>query len=307
MSVYIWNRNRFEQMKCYFLFQKASALAVIAWFVFCLSIPDTAWSSEKSATYPPQRIVSLNVCTDQLLMLIAKPENIQSLSYLARDPAYSAMAKQAQNFPVTYGRAEEILKLKPDLTVTMAFSGSSTTKILKKLGFRVISVPYARSFSDVRNNIRLLGSQLGRKKRAEQILKEFDHRLANIPKADENNRPFAIAYYVNHYAAGKNTVMNEILTHAGFETSGNIFNISGMHKLSLETLIRHAPDFIFTGYYHNSGKSMGNQLLTHPAIKKTAHKKTVIPLAHNLTDCGTPHILTALEKLSKIRKQLLKK
>ena len=44
------------------------------------------------------RVVSLNLCTDQMLVLLA-PEKIAALSPLARDPALSFVAPQAAHLP----------------------------------------------------------------------------------------------------------------------------------------------------------------------------------------------------------------
>jgi iron complex transport system substrate-binding protein len=46
-----------------------------------------------------QRVVSLNLCTDQMLVLLA-PEKVAALSPLARDPALSFVAPQAANLPI---------------------------------------------------------------------------------------------------------------------------------------------------------------------------------------------------------------
>ena len=46
----------------------------------------------------PQKIVSLNLCTDQLLMLLADPNQIASLSKIADDPNVSFLAERSAEF-----------------------------------------------------------------------------------------------------------------------------------------------------------------------------------------------------------------
>ena len=48
------------------------------------------WSLHAGAAIP-ERVVSLNLCTDQMLVLLA-PEKVLALSPLARDPALSFVA-----------------------------------------------------------------------------------------------------------------------------------------------------------------------------------------------------------------------
>ena len=45
-----------------------------------------------AAQEAPARVVSMNLCTDQLAMLLAAPGQLLSVSKLARDPMSSAMA-----------------------------------------------------------------------------------------------------------------------------------------------------------------------------------------------------------------------
>ncbi len=44
---------------------------------------------------PPERVVSVNLCTDQLAMLLAAPGQLISVSHLASDPLSSSMVKSS--------------------------------------------------------------------------------------------------------------------------------------------------------------------------------------------------------------------
>ena len=48
----------------------------------------------------PQRIVSLNLCTDQLLMMLVEPERIAAVSYHAVNPDTSNLAREARDLPI---------------------------------------------------------------------------------------------------------------------------------------------------------------------------------------------------------------
>ncbi|WP_204320163.1 hypothetical protein, partial [Klebsiella oxytoca] len=49
----------------------------------------------------PRRVVSFNLCADQLVLALADPGQIAALSPYARNPAISAAAAAAGGFPVT--------------------------------------------------------------------------------------------------------------------------------------------------------------------------------------------------------------
>ena len=65
----------------------------------------------------PQRVLSLNLCTDQLLMALLPPQRIASITWLSRtegDPALQALARQ---LPINHGSPEEVLAARPDLVL----------------------------------------------------------------------------------------------------------------------------------------------------------------------------------------------
>src|SRR3546814_21060735 len=91
----------------------------------------------------------MNVCTDQLVMQIARPERIVSLSFLSRDPQVSAMAAEAAVFPVNHGLAEEILPLRPDLVVAGSYTPRPTVPLLRRLGVPVLALAAETSIAAV--------------------------------------------------------------------------------------------------------------------------------------------------------------
>src|SRR6056297_3507789 len=82
----------------------------------------------------PRRVVSINLCTDQLAMMLAAPGQLISVSDLAADPHRSAMAEAARAYPVNHGRAEEVYLLDPDLVLTGAYNARATVEMLRGVG-----------------------------------------------------------------------------------------------------------------------------------------------------------------------------
>ncbi|WP_317616335.1 substrate-binding domain-containing protein [Paracoccus mutanolyticus] len=78
----------------------------------------------------PRRVVSINLCTDQLALAVAAPGQLVSVSELARDPALSAMASRAAAIPSNRGRAEEVLALRPDLVLASSLGDAATVRLL---------------------------------------------------------------------------------------------------------------------------------------------------------------------------------
>ena len=84
-----------------------------------------AMASVSLAADRPARIVSLNMCTDELVLRLADPVRIASVTWLSQDPRNANMAEAARRVPANHGLAEEVLGFKPDLVV--AFPGGRGT------------------------------------------------------------------------------------------------------------------------------------------------------------------------------------
>ncbi|MGE5360084.1 MAG: hypothetical protein ACM3NQ_13785, partial [Bacteroidales bacterium] len=93
------------------------------------------------AEMPPRRIVSLTVCTDQLLLDLVDRDRIAALTYLAVDPTVSMRVEDARGLKGVHWFAEEVLALQPDLVIAQEYSATGAVDMLRRLGFRVVLVP----------------------------------------------------------------------------------------------------------------------------------------------------------------------
>nr|MBP9035710.1 ABC transporter substrate-binding protein [Pseudomonadales bacterium] len=85
---------------------------------------------------PPQRVVSLNLCTDQVLLALLPRERIAMLSQLAADRTLSWAAARAEGIARFDGSVERIVQLDPDLVLTGSQASLSSAAVLKRLGYR---------------------------------------------------------------------------------------------------------------------------------------------------------------------------
>ena len=76
------------------------------------------------------RMVSMNVCTDQLLLTLADPEQIIGLSRFSRDGWQSLSANDMKRYPVLSGGAEDVLLAKPDIVVASLFDKRASVVFL---------------------------------------------------------------------------------------------------------------------------------------------------------------------------------
>ena len=117
----------------------------------CLGLP-------AGAEELPRRVLSMNLCTDQLAMLVAAPGQLISVSAMSQDPRGSVMAEEAMQYHGNRGLAEDIFLMQPDLVLAGSFSTTATVQLLRRLGQRVEVFEPEYSFDDMRANLRRMGA-----------------------------------------------------------------------------------------------------------------------------------------------------
>src|SRR6185312_17196756 len=115
----------------------------------------------------PHRIMSLKICTDELLMDLAPPSRIASVTFLSRESAALKLWPEAARIPVNHNSLEEVLATRPDLILTDNFTSPQMRALLAKSGARVVEVPPAETFAEIRAVTRLVGQAVGEPGRAE--------------------------------------------------------------------------------------------------------------------------------------------
>ena len=152
---------------------------------FALAVSAFACALPVMAAERPARVVSMNLCTDQLAMLLAAPGQLISVSYLAHRPRASVMAEQAKSYPANRGLAEEIFLLGPDLVIAGTFTTRATVSMLKRLGIPVVEFAPASSLQDIRARIAQMGEALGQQEEATALIAKFDADLDAARSGDE--------------------------------------------------------------------------------------------------------------------------
>jgi iron complex transport system substrate-binding protein len=247
-------------------------------------------------TAVPGRVVSLNLCTDQLAMMIAAPGQLYSVSHVARDPRASAMASEADGYEINHGLAEEIYLMRPDLVLTGTYTRRTTTRILRRLGITVEEFDPARSLDDVRQNIARVGEVLGRPQRARNMLRDFDRRLEDL-RSPGAARLRAATYHANGYTAGQDTLAGRILSAAGLINVAVEAGYPEGGVLPLEILAMALPDLVVTSHAY-PGASRSEEIMAHPVVRHLQANTGHATLSDHDWVCGTPHVLRAIGRLS---------
>ena len=196
----------------------------------------------------PQRIVSIGLCTDQLLLLLAEREQIASVSVWARDRNMSYMIDAVGDIPLNNASIEEIVRFEPDLVVASEFVAWHTVGFLRELGYPVRQVPVATSVEQIYDLLRQFGAWTGSERRAQALIEQMQQRLEDI-RARYAGRPqkSVIIYSPNGLTIGADTLENDLFVHAGYRNLAAEMGIKGFQAISLEKLVAADPEVLPIG------------------------------------------------------------
>ncbi len=228
------------------------------------------------------RTVSLNLCTDQLLVLLA-PEQITALEPLARDPALSFVAAQAAGLPQVRADAEAVLALHPDLVLAGRYGAQGTVALLRAHGTIVVQFDEAEDFAAVGLQVARMADLLGVPERGARLVAAMWRRLAKLRRQTGT----ALLWEAGGWSAGPGSFGDAILRAAGYTDLG-----SG-GRVGVERLLAIRPDLLVTETAARF-PSMATDLAWHPALAGMLRRVVAPPLLV----CAGPWSVGAVETLA---------
>ncbi|GGF70457.1 cobalamin ABC transporter substrate-binding protein [Azorhizobium oxalatiphilum] len=238
----------------------------------------------------PQRIVSLNLCADELLVHLADRDAIASLTYLARDARGSTVAREAAGIPINHGLAEEIVPLKPDLVIAGVFTTRNTVSLLKKLGVPLLEIGIAHSPEEAAAQIRTVAERIGEPARGERLASDLLADFARLPPVPAN-RPTAVVVRPNGFTAGGGSMVDAVMTRAGLDNIAGRNPADRMGQLSVEQIVIARPDVLITDAEPGAPPSLAQEVLRHPALAAMPARKISVP--GRLWACAGPELAQA--------------
>jgi iron complex transport system substrate-binding protein len=244
------------------------------------------WSAAAAAA--PTRVVSLNLCTDELVLLLAAPGQLASVSFLGADSHETALAPRARGLPTNNGRLDSVVALAPDLVFTGGGSDRYARELAARLGLRVVDVPPPSSIADIRHNIATVAAALGRDAAGAALIARFDTELGPVPGLAQS----ALLLGGGGTTAGANGVGAQLLRHAGL-----VQQDVPAGQVSLERLLADPPRVIVQTQYRSSQASLGQSWLQHPALKALPAATRIITVDGRPWTCMGPLVAPEIARL----------
>ena len=256
--------------------------------------------SDFTADTDKPRVVSINLCADQLLLALADDAQILSLTNLSHDPAGSVHYRKARLFPTNTGIIEEVLPYNPDVVIAGQFTSRYTLQLLEAVGLRIELIPIASSIDVMLANIEKVAGWLQQQQRGEEIVAGLRQRLDALPEPP-STPPLAAIYDPNGYTVGEASLRGEALKIAGWHNVATDRGISSYGQLPLETLLKLAPDALVESPYSAGTWSRAQAMNSHPALSWRGLDTRVISIPSSHTICGGPWTLDVIDHLLQAR------
>jgi iron complex transport system substrate-binding protein len=257
------------------------------------------------ADTPPKRIVSFNLCADQLLLALADPGQIAGLSPYAVNPLLSVMTDTAVPFPRLDWDAESVVNLAPDLVL----GGPSHRPIhamLSAMGIRVVDVALIRSLADARRQAIEVGKLIGHLARGEALARQIEQAEARLAAAALKPPLTALVIQREGYREGPASLASAMLSIAGLRPPDRASSGAGGFMaaeqggfVSLEHLLTSGPDVLVLQDPPRQARDQGALFITHPALLARYGPNRRIDLPERYTLCGGPPLIEGLDYLAK--------
>lgn len=234
----------------------------------------------------PVRILSMNMCTDLLLLQLVPGRRVVAVTYLAHEGAEALFPGADAGIAINHGTPEDIINLKPDLIVAGDFSTALTRSLARRVGARLVEVKSATTFDDIRANLRQLGAAVGEPARAEALVHRMDATLADLAATAPRRPTRVVVWSGGTTVPGKDTLTNAIVTAAG---ARNVAAVPGPADSSfgVEELLAARPDALLYGGSKSGVRSLTTDEGHHRVIRRLYAGRRIAfdSIVHS---CGLP-------------------
>ena len=258
-----------------------------------------------TADAAPVRIVSLNLCADEMVLRLAAPGTVKSVTWLARDPALSNVAALAQTVPVNRGLAEDVVPLAPDLVLAGAYTTRTAVALLRRLKIPVLELDVPRNVDEALAQIAMVAAAIGTPVNGAQLIANITSGLAELDALPATDAPaIAAIYQPNGLTIGQGSLVNDLLTRAGLRNLAVERRIDNYGALPLEWLLLAQPDLLIVNAGEDRGRAMAYEVLKHPALLRRYRGQRVVSVPSAWWSCPGPRLVDAVKRLQQAARHL---
>lgn len=242
------------------------------------------------------RVMSTNLCADIVLLSLADPEQIVSVSARSQDPARSSLAARAAGFAPNSGSAEEVIAARPDIVLaSRRWQARHQTALFERHGIAIVTVPFPDDWAGIFDSTLRVGARIGRTEAAEALIDEVRERLAVL---DQGGGASALYLRPNGGTAGAQTHVNAVLEAAGLRNHAAAGGRKGWGRATLEEVVADPPEIIVSSRMVHDTAYARAGFSRHPQMRELAATRPLLAYTQNDWGCSNWQLVEAAEELA---------
>jgi len=215
---------------------------------------------------PPRRVASLNLCTDELVLLLADPRQILSVTHLGQSEAETPLWRSALRYRRNDGSLLSVAEGRPDLVLTMGGSGRDPARLARRLGMRIVDLSYPTRLADMKRAVVTVAAALGRPEHGRRIIAAMARLEAGAP---------ARAADAVWLGGGGRSVASTGLAAEWMRLAGLRQRPLAGDRIGLEQLLVRPPAVLVRSDYRAGQYSGEQRWLAHPLAARARPGRSV--------------------------------
>jgi len=220
----------------------------------------------RAATPKPQRVASINLSADEVLVTILPSERLVAVTRWADVPGTSNVVGRVPPAVHRFAKAdlEQLVALRPDLVAVSEYTDADFMKQLERSGLRVHRMLGLGTLAGVRGAILDLGRAVGEEDAAGRLVAEYDGKLAELARRLAGATKPRVLYWSGNMTAGRGTAIGALIEAAGAVNVGREMGIAGIAPPGSERAFVTNPDAVLVGTWPGSKEA----LTSHPLFSQ---------------------------------------
>lgn len=208
-----------------------------------------AKGTEVKISAKPEKIISLTLTTDEMLLSLVDKNRITALSHLSDDPGLSNVVNEAADISVKAKlELESLIALQPDLIIVADWTDENAVSQLRDSNITVYSLATPNSINEVKDAVLKVSELVGEKDRGLEVINWMDQKLnvvdSKVSTLKEDERLRVLSCDSFFYTYGIGTTFDDISEKAGIINLASDEGMIMWQEISKEIIVELNPDVL---------------------------------------------------------------